>query len=226
VRRLVVLPLLATVLLAAGCGGSDDSGTTATTTASETTGTTGDTGCASVEAPAPKEDGSESAPTEKLDPARTYTLTFDTSCGTFVVTLDQKQAPNNAASLVQLAKGGFYDDTIFHRIVPGFVIQGGDPLQTGTGGAGYTVVDTPRPNSQYVRGVVAMAKTGAEPAGTGGSQFFVVTGDDVGLPADYAIVGKVTEGQSVVDEIGKLGDPATEAPLQPVVITRVTVGES
>ena len=166
-----------------------------------------------------------SAPSDELDPAKTYTLTFETSCGTFVVTLDQKVAPHNAASLVHLAKAGFFDDTIFHRIVPGFVIQGGDPLQSGMGGPGYTVVDTPKPDSQYVRGVVAMAKTGAEPAGTGGSQFFVVTGDDIGLPPDYAIVGEVTDGQSGVDTLGKLGN-ADEQPLQPIVIDKVTVGES
>lgn len=229
-HRLPLLLVLGLLLVAAGCGGSDDGSPSAagetTATQTDTATVTGDSGCTDVAAPAPREDGTESAPTEKLDPEKTHTLTFETSCGSFVVTLDQKLAPNNAASLVALAKAGFYDDTVFHRIVPGFVIQGGDPLQSGMGGAGYTVVDTPKADSQYVRGVVAMAKTGAEPAGTGGSQFFVVTGDDIGLPPDYAIVGKVTEGQAVVDEIGKLGDAATEAPLQPIVIDKVTVGES
>jgi peptidyl-prolyl cis-trans isomerase B (cyclophilin B) len=224
VRRLTVSFLLAAVLVAAGCGGSgDDSSTTAS--GDTTVATTGDNGCTAVDAPPARDDGGQSAPTDGLDPAKTYTLTFETSCGTFVVTLDQQLAPHNAASLVQLAKAGFFDDTIFHRIVPGFVIQGGDPLQAGTGGPGYTVVDTPKPDSKYVRGVVAMAKSGAEPAGTGGSQFFVVTGDDIGLPPDYAIVGEVTDGQSVVDRIGKLGN-ADEQPLQPIVIHKVTVGES
>ena len=215
-RRLALPLALTLVLVGAGCGGGGSGGDS----------TTASGGCASVDAPPAREDGSEKAPTAKLDPAKTYTLTFDTSCGTFVVTLDQNLAPNNSASLVSLAKNGFFDETIFHRIVPDFVIQGGDPRQDGTGGAGYSTVDTPKPDSAYVRGVVAMAKTGAEPPGTGGSQFFVVTGDDLGLPPDYAIVGKVTDGQSVVDAIGKLGDPATEHPLQAVVVNKVTVGES
>jgi peptidyl-prolyl cis-trans isomerase B (cyclophilin B) len=223
VRRVILLLALATALLAAGCGGSGDSTTTGETA---TVASPGDSGCENVEAPPAREDGTETAPTAKLDPAKTYTLTFDTSCGTFVVTLDQKLAPNTAASLVSLAKKGFFDKTVFHRIVPGFVIQGGDPLQDGTGGAGYSTVDTPKPDSAYVRGVVAMAKTGEEPPGTGGSQFFIVTGDDIGLPPDYAIVGKITDGQAVVDTIGKLGDPTTEQPLQPVVVNKVTVGES
>ena len=83
-------------------------------------------------------------PTERLDPERTWTLAFDTSCGTFVVTLDLDSAPATAASLVSLAKAGYYDDTIFHRIVPGFVIQGGDPTQSGAGGPGYKTVDVPK----------------------------------------------------------------------------------
>ena len=125
---------------------------------------------------------------------------------------------------MKLAKNGFYDDTIFHRIVPGFVIQGGDPLGRGTGGPGYSTVDKPPADARYTKGVVAMAKTGAEPAGTSGSQFFVVTGADVGLPPDYAIVGKVTQGLDVVERIGKLGS-ATEKPTQTVLIRKVTVKE-
>ena len=94
------------------------------------------------------------------------------------------------------------------------------------GGPGYQTVDAPPSAARYVKGVVAMAKTADEPAGTSGSQFFVVTGEDVGLPPDYAIVGTVTDGLDVVAAIGELGDPATERPLQPVVIEKVTVGES
>lgn len=215
--------LLVVVALAAGCGGND----TTTTAADETTTSapSGSSDCKTVKAPAAREDGSATAPTDRLKTAATYTLTFETNCGTFVVMLDQKAAPKTAASLVQLARDGFFDDTVFHRIVPGFVIQGGDPTQSGSGGPGYSTVDAPPADAKYVRGVVAMAKTGAEPPGTSGSQFFVVTGDDIGLPADYAIVGVVTDGQDVVDAIGKLGDPATEQPLQPIVISHVTVGE-
>ena len=123
---------------------------------------------------------------------------------------------------------GFFDGTRFHRIVPGFVIQGGDPTGSGTGGPGYSTVDKPPRNAKYTKGVVAMAKTQAEKPGTAGSQFYVVTGPDAGLPPDYAIIGKVTKGMDAVQAIGKLGDPAsggTGTPLQSVVIEKATVRE-
>ena len=134
-------------------------------------------------------------------------------------------APATAASLVSLAKSGFYDNLIFHRIIPGFVIQGGDPTQSGSGGPGYQTIDTPPADTKYTKGVVAMAKTATEPAGTSGSQFFVVTGGDAAfLPPDYAVVGKVTSGIDVVERIGALGD-ASGQPTRPVVIESVTVEE-
>jgi peptidyl-prolyl cis-trans isomerase B (cyclophilin B) len=219
----LAVPVAALAL--AGCGGGGDeeaSGAAATSpTASVETGE-----CADVEAPAPRDGGGETAPSEPLDPSRTWTLTFETSCGTFVVTLDLDAAPHTAASLVSLARDGYFDDTVFHRIVPGFVIQGGDPTQSGSGGPGYSTVDPPPAGASYTKGVVAMAKTQAEPAGMSGSQFFVVTGDDVGLPPDYAVVGRVTDGLDVVEVIGALGDPATEEPLRPIVIDSVTVASS
>ena len=95
----------------------------------------------------------------------TYTLVFETSCGDFEVTLDQELAPDTAASLVALANDGFYDNTTFHRVVPGFVIQGGDPTGAGGGGPGYSTVDVPPSGAAYTRGVVAMAKTQTEAAG-------------------------------------------------------------
>ena len=205
------LLVAALVLLAAGCGGGDGSSTTAN-------------GCDDVEAPAPRDDGGQTAPTEPLDASQTWTLTFDTSCGTFVVTLDLESAPKTAASLVALARAGYYDDTVFHRIVPGFVIQGGDPTQSGNGGPGYTTVDPPPAGAAYTKGVVAMAKTATDAAGTAGSQFFVVIGDGSGIAPEYAVAGTVTSGLDVVERIGELGDPTTEQPLQPVVIDAVTVG--
>jgi cyclophilin family peptidyl-prolyl cis-trans isomerase len=227
VPRAVVLFVLALALLAAGCGGSDSSSeTTAAEGTTEAATSAAAPECAEVDAPAPRDDGGATQPAERLDPEKTWTLTFDTSCGSFVVTLDVEAAPATSASLVSLAKAGFFDDTVFHRIVPGFVIQGGDPTQSGTGGPGYSTVDRPASDAAYVKGVVAMAKTQAEPAGTAGSQFFVVTGDDIGLPPDYAIVGEVTEGLDVVERIGALGDPATEQPLQPVVIRSVTAAST
>ncbi len=204
---------IALLTLGAGCGGDDE----------PSASSSGE--CESVEAPAPRESGTLTAPTDPLIAGTSYGLVFETSCGSFTVGLDTDLAPNTAASLVALARGGFYDDTVFHRIVPGFVIQGGDPTQTGTGGPGYKTVDAPPGGSKYVKGVVAMAKTQAEAPGTSGSQFFVVTGEDAGLPAEYAIVGEVTEGLDAVERIGVLGGP-DQRPTQPVVITHVTVTES
>jgi cyclophilin family peptidyl-prolyl cis-trans isomerase len=107
--------------------------------------------------------------------------------------------------------------------VPGFVIQGGDPTGTGKGGPGYTVRDVPPADATYTKGVVAMAKTATQPSGTSGSQFFVVTGADVGLPPQYAILGAVTKGLRVVERIGKLGNPANERPTRKVIVQRMTV---
>jgi cyclophilin family peptidyl-prolyl cis-trans isomerase len=202
VRAPLVLLLSVLALGVAGCGGSDE-----------------------AEAPEPRDPGAQEAPTAPLPSGKTYALTFDTSHGSFTVTLDTEVAPKTSASLVALARAGYFDDTIFHRIVPDFVIQGGDPTQTGTGGPGYSTVDVPPTDAAYTKGVVAMAKTEAEPPGTSGSQFFVVTADDAGLPPDYAIVGEVTDGLDVVEHIGTLGD-ASQQPTEPVVIRPVTVTES
>lgn len=226
-RRALLILLAALGLLAAGCGGSSDDGAaTGAGATTENSGTTaaGATGCTDVDVPAAREDGDATAPKDRLDPDTAYDLVVATNCGSFTVTLDLVKAPATSASLVSLARSGFYDATIFHRIVPGFVIQGGDPTQSGSGGPGYQTVDAPPADASYTRGVVAMAKTGAEPAGTSGSQFFVVTGDDVGLPPEFAIVGTVTSGIDVVERIGALGD-AAEQPTRPVVIESVTVEE-
>lgn len=226
-RRALLILLAALGLLAAGCGGSSDDGAaTGADATTENSGTTaaGATGCTDVDVPAAREDGDATAPKDRLDPDTAYDLVVATNCGSFTVTLDLAKAPATSASLVSLARSGFYDATIFHRIVPGFVIQGGDPTQSGSGGPGYQTVDAPPADASYTRGVVAMAKTGAEPAGTSGSQFFVVTGDDVGLPPEFAIVGTVTSGIDVVERIGALGD-AAEQPTRPVVIESVTVEE-
>ena len=201
---------------AAGCGGSDGATDTTTEASAE---------CESVDAPEARDPGSNEAPTMPLDAGKTYTLTFDTSCGPFTVTLDPELAPNTASSLVALAEEGYFDDTIFHRVVSGFVIQGGDPTQSGGGGPGYSTVDVPPTGATYTKGTVAMAKSGVEAPGTAGSQFFVVTAEDAGLPPEYAIVGEITDGLDVVERIGALGD-ANEQPTQPVVIRSVTVSES
>jgi peptidyl-prolyl cis-trans isomerase B (cyclophilin B) len=148
-----------------------------------------------------------------------------TSEGSFTIHLNVAAAPNAVGSFEKLARDGFFDGLTFHRIVPGFVIQGGDPKGDGSGGPGYTTVDPPPADTQYVKGVVAMAKRGDEPAGTAGSQFFVVLGANVGLPPDYAVLGKVTSGMATVDKIGKLGGP-DEQPTRKVTIQKITIRET
>jgi len=224
-RRLPILVLLC--LFAAGCGsdGEEKPKSDPGATAPQTT-TAG--GCKDVKAPPKKQPGSEERPDGPLASGKDYSVKMETSCGDFTIALDPQSAPQASASFASLARNGFFDDTVFHRIVPGFVIQGGDPTASGMGGPGYSTRDVPSPDARYTTGVVAMAKTADEPPGTAGSQFYVVTGADAGLPPEYAVVGKVTAGMDTVERIGKLGDPNSgEAgtPTQPVVIEHATVSE-
>jgi peptidyl-prolyl cis-trans isomerase B (cyclophilin B) len=224
--RVLSALLCAAALVLAACGGSDDKPAdkkaAASAPALEQKG-----GCKDVEQPPPR-DGGGQRPARALDPGKTYEVVLTTSCGPFTIRLDQKTSPKAAASFVSLARNGFFDQTIFHRIVPGFVIQGGDPTAGGSGGPGYSTRDRVPSDAAYDPGVVAMAKAGNEPPGTAGSQFFVVTGTGAGLTPDYALLGKVTKGMRVVREIGKLGDPASGGagtPLQSVVIEKASVRE-
>jgi peptidyl-prolyl cis-trans isomerase B (cyclophilin B) len=219
--------LCALALVLAACGDDDDE-QPAETKAASPPAEEQQAGCKDVEQPPPRDGGGRKRPQAPLDPGKTYEVELTTSCGVFTIRLDQKAAPQAAASFAELASTGFFDDTIFHRIVPGFVIQGGDPTASGTGGPGYSTRDRVPANAAYVPGVVAMAKAGNEPAGTAGSQFFVVTGPDAGLTPDYALLGKVTQGMDVVQAIGELGDPASGGsgtPLQSVVIEGARVRE-
>ena len=225
--RLLSAVLCAAALTLVACGDDDDDQgaqeTAATTAPAEQQGA-----CRDVDQPPPRDDGGQQKPSTELDPAKTYTVELETTCGSFTIRLDQKTSPHAAASFASLAKGGFFDDTIFHRIVPGFVIQGGDPTAGGAGGPGYSTRDRVPANAAYTPGVVAMAKAGNEPAGTAGSQFFVVTAAGTQLTPDYALLGRVTKGMNVVREIGKLGDPASGGagtPLQSIVIEKTTVDE-
>jgi len=158
-----------------------------------------------------------------LAKSKAYTVNVLTNFGAFDSRLDVRDSPCTTSSFAALVRKRFFDATRFHRIVPGFVIQGGDPTATGTGGPGYSVRDVPPRDSLYTEGVVAMAKSAAEPPGTSGSQFFIVTGVNAGLPPEYAILGVVTKGLRVVEKIGKLGNPVTEKPTRRVVILRMVV---
>jgi cyclophilin family peptidyl-prolyl cis-trans isomerase len=183
----------------------------------------GAAGCRDVKQPRAKPDGQLKAPKGRLDAGRTWDAVVQTSCGTFTIRLAPRTSPRTAASFVFLARRGFFNGTVFHRIVPGFVIQGGDPTATGTGGPGYEVRDTPPRSTRYTFGTVAMAKTPDAAAGTSGSQFFVVTASpSVALPPDYAVLGHVVAGKAAVRRIGALGDQ-NEQPTQPIVVDRVTI---
>jgi peptidyl-prolyl cis-trans isomerase B (cyclophilin B) len=220
VRRVV---LAAAVAALAGCGGSDKPAPEATAVATEQSAA----GCQVVDTSGMKpQTKTLPKPRETLDAAKTYVATLETNCGKFEITLDAKRAPVTGGSFKYLADHRFYDETLIHRIVPQFVFQGGDPQGTGAGGPGYSVVEKPPSTLKYETGVVAMAKTAQEAPGTSGSQFFVVTAEDAQLPPDYALVGRVTAGQDVVDRIGVAStDPATEKPVEPIVISSVKVAE-
>ena len=148
---------------------------------------------------------------------------METTEGDFTISLDTENWPVTANSFAYLTEEKFYDGLGFHRIVPDFVIQGGDPTGTGSGGPGYSVVETPPKSTTYPVGTVAMAKTGAEAPGTSGSQFFIVTGaQGSSLTPDYSIAGTVSEGLEVVKRIGELGS-ASEQPTKQVVIEKATL---
>jgi cyclophilin family peptidyl-prolyl cis-trans isomerase len=223
--RTLALVLACLLLLGvAACGGDDEQEAGTPKAAPEDTGGEQTTGCEPADRPAPK-DPTVKRSRERLDPARTYVATVTTNCGEFEITLDARRAPKTGGSFKHLADDGFFDGTSFHRIVPGFVIQGGDPAGDGTGGPGYSVVEAPPEDLEYTKGVVAMAKTGAEAPGTSGSQFFVVTGENAQLPPEYALLGEVTSGQDVVDVIAVAPVGPDEQPVEPVVIQKVTVAE-
>jgi peptidyl-prolyl cis-trans isomerase B (cyclophilin B) len=216
------LALVLAVVTLVGCGGSDDE---SEPSPSPSAPVVDENGCVETPAPEPKAE-QVPEPTAELDPATTYLAVVNTNCGQFEITLDVRRAPKTAASFVSLAERKFYDGLAIHRIVPGFVFQGGDPAGDGTGGPGYTIVERPPRDLVYRRGVVAMAKSATDPPGASGSQFFVVTGDARRLPPEYALVGWVPGGRDVVARVGSIvTDPRTEAPSSPVVIRSITIVE-
>jgi cyclophilin family peptidyl-prolyl cis-trans isomerase len=200
------------ILVLAGCGGGDETGSTTAALPP---------GCTAVPAPKPKQVQLARPQSEELE--RNATATVETSCGSFAIALDVDRAPLTASSFAYQARKGVYDDTLFHRIIPGFVVQGGDPTDTGSGGPGYFVDEPPPSGLSYTRGIVAMAKSPAEPPGRSGSQFFVVTAPDAGLTPDYALLGRVSRGFDVVQRIESLGTPSGQ-PTAPVTIRRIKIG--
>jgi cyclophilin family peptidyl-prolyl cis-trans isomerase len=163
----------------------------------------------------------------QIDANATYKATFNTTKGTFTAELLASDAPITVNNFVCLSRAGYFDGTPFHRIIDGFVIQGGDPTGTGTGGPGYRFQDEPV-TREYVKGTLAMANAGPN---TNGSQFFVVLADLRGrLPKNYTIFGQVTDGLDVVEALGKT--PTTtnargekSVPTEPVNLDSVTIEE-
>jgi peptidyl-prolyl cis-trans isomerase B (cyclophilin B) len=176
--------------------------------------------CRRVSPPAPKRAKFDS-PRQIVDLAKPLTAVVRTNCGNFQIALDAQRAPLTVNSFAFLAKMGFYDGLTFHRVVPGFVIQGGDPHGDGRGGPGYSVDEPPPADLVYERGVVAMAKSLDQGPGRSGSQFFIVLAD-AELPPEYALLGRVSSGMKVVQRIGRLGTPS-EQPRQTVLIKRIAI---
>lgn len=171
----------------------------------------------------------DSAPQMVIDPAKTYTATIETNRGNIVIQLAASSAPVTVNNFVCLSRAGYYDVTIFHRIIQGFMVQGGDPTGTGTGGPGYQINDElPQGETPYVRGTIAMANAGPN---TNGSQFFIVHQDQpVNFPKSYSIFGQVTGGIEVLDTLTAIpvadnGRGEVSRPLATVGIKTITIAE-
>jgi peptidylprolyl isomerase len=158
-----------------------------------------------------------------IDPERRYTARIETSLGELVVALDPVAAPQTVNNFVVLARYHFYDGVIFHRIIKGFMCQGGDPTGTGTGGPGYRFADELPSPGRYEVGSVAMANAGPD---TNGSQFFIVSGPSgVRLPPQYSLFGKVVKGIDVLSAMESVPTGARDKPREDVVIRSVTITE-
>lgn len=146
---------------------------------------------------------------------------FETSMGDFTVELETKKAPKTSQNFIDLAKKGFYDGIIFHRVIDGFMIQGGDPTGTGRGGPGYTIPDEFDPSLKHDQaGILSMANAGPN---TGGSQFFITLVPTPHLDGRHAVFGKVIKGMGVVKAIGKVATDRSDRPLVPVTIKKIQI---
>jgi cyclophilin family peptidyl-prolyl cis-trans isomerase len=198
----------------------------ATTTAAPTTTIAAPTnvGCPKLDGSSPRYQHFAAAPPMCISAAKTYTVTFQTDVGTFTAVLDPKLAPKTVNNFVFLTGYHYFDGIVFHRVVPGFVIQGGDPTGTGSGGPGYQFADELPKAGEYKIGSLAMANSGAN---TNGSQFFVITGDQgVSLQPNYSLFGMVNSGMDVVKKIEADGAPDGNPPKVIHKMIKVTVAES
>ncbi len=234
-KKVIRIGIIVVVALAAAFGlsrliGQDDSNVTAGDTSVPSTEPvpttlpgdtiTGETPCPAADGSTPRAATFENPPPMCIDPAKTYTATVDTSAGSFTVALDAAKAPKTVNNFVVLSRYHFYDGLKFHRIVPGFVVQGGDPFGNGSGGPGYEFEgELPASLADYTAGAVAMANS--EP-GINGSQFFV-TLDATGLPGPtYSLFGQVTEGFDTTVKALEAAGAAGEVP----TINSITITET
>lgn len=180
-----------------------------------------------VPTPAP-----ESLPvtTENPTTPTMQTITMTTNKGSITITLDTQNTPNTVKNFITLAEKGFYNGTRFHRVIDGFMIQGGDPQSAdttlkdrwGTGGPGYQFADEIKPTNNNVRGTISMANAGPN---TNGSQFFINTADNTFLNPKHTVFGTVTDGMDVVDSISKTPVDGRDRPIDDIIIQKITVGE-
>lgn len=185
---------------------------------------TGETPCPNADGSSPRTTTFAQAPPICIDPTKTYVAKVSTTKGDFTIKLDPAKAPKTVNNFVVLARYHYYDGVTFHRVIPTFMAQGGDPLGTGSGGPGYQFDDElPTGDLPYKKGVVAMANSGPN---TNGSQFFVMVVDNPKLPSSYSVFGEVTEGMDATLGAIISGDSAGEPPANPVVMTSVTITES
>jgi peptidylprolyl isomerase len=182
------------------------------------------TECPEPDGSSPQKRRFDGPPPMCIDPSKSYTAEMVTTKGTMVIALDPAAAPKTVNNFVVLARYRYFDGIGFHRVIPGFVLQGGDPEGSGRGGPGYRFEDElPKPG-RYELGSLAMANAGPN---TNGSQFFVISGPDgMRLPPQYSLFGKVVKGLEVVSAIDAVGSPGAGAPKEKVVIESVTITES
>jgi cyclophilin family peptidyl-prolyl cis-trans isomerase len=239
--KMILPALLATTLLGAGCGQAEPEtqGMSGDTVAMQYAASQGQPP-ANTKVDPPAESGQAPSPSDAPTPTTPVTPTpmpealafpgvmdaqevnkkvrIKTTLGDIVVQVDPDQGPNAASNFVYLVKKGFYNGTIFHRVIPGFMIQGGDPTGTGMSGPGYQFKNDPV-KSPYSKGIVAMANAGRD---TNGSQFFIMV-DSVGLPPDYSVFGRVIEGQDVADKISMTPRNGNDRPNTEVKMVSVTI---
>jgi cyclophilin family peptidyl-prolyl cis-trans isomerase len=181
------------------------------------------TECPPADGSATKQQRFDAPPPMCIDPNKRYTALMSTSKGDMTIALDPVAAPKTVNNFVVLARYHYFDGIVFHRIIPDFVIQGGDPQGDGRGGPGYRFEDELPPAGRYELGSLAMANAGPD---TNGSQFFIITGPNgVGLPPQYSLFGKVVKGMEVVADIESVGTPSG-SPKEKVTINSVTITES